>query len=84
MAQKNGVLSAAKNEEACCDVALLLLVEVLGIKLLYLMLCEFRYYLEKIFFNFSISSETWHFVTATVAAFELSPNGLSHNVTTRF
>ena len=34
----------------------------------------------KIFFIFSISSETSRFVTATVAAFDVSPNDLSRNV----
>ncbi len=37
----------------------------------------------KIFFIFSISGETSRFVTATVAAFDVSPNDLSRNVTTR-
>jgi hypothetical protein len=41
------------------------------------------YKFEKIFFIFSISSETSRFVTATVAAFDVSPNDLSRNVTTR-
>jgi hypothetical protein len=41
------------------------------------------------FFIFSISSETSRFLTATVAAFDISANGQSrnitaHNVTTRF
>jgi hypothetical protein len=40
--------------------------------------------LKKILFFISISSETSHVITAMVAAFDVSPLGLSRNVTTRF
>jgi hypothetical protein len=45
---------------------------------------EFRYKLEKIFFFVSISSGTSPVVIATVAAFDVSPHGLSQNITMRF
>jgi hypothetical protein len=45
---------------------------------------EFCYKFEKILLFISISSETSHVITALVAAFEVSPHGLSRNVTTRF
>jgi hypothetical protein len=45
---------------------------------------ELRYKFEKILFFASISSETPRVVTATVAAFDVSPQGLLRNITTHF
>jgi hypothetical protein len=44
---------------------------------------EVRYKFEKILFFVFISSETSHVITATVAAFDVPPQGLSRNITTR-
>jgi hypothetical protein len=44
---------------------------------------EVRYKFEKILLLVSISSETSYVITATVAAFDILPQGLSRNITTR-
>jgi hypothetical protein len=44
---------------------------------------EVRYKFEKILFFVSISNGTSHFITALVAAFDVPPQGLSRNITTR-
>ncbi len=41
---------------------------------------EFRYWQNQKRIFFQISSETTHVVTATVAAFDVSPQGLSRNI----
>jgi hypothetical protein len=44
---------------------------------------EVRYKFEKILLFVSISSKTSHVITATLAAFDVPPQGLSRNITTR-
>jgi hypothetical protein len=78
------MMFATKNLKARCDVARQPLWRyVKGRHRICDHTWSFATNLKKLLSFASISSETTHVVTATVAAFDVSPQGLSRNITTR-